>query len=304
MSGGVITTGAHPKALWPGVKNWFGRAYDEYEAQYPDLVDEETSEKAYEEEVESTGFGLATTKPQGESITYDSDSQGYTARYTHVVYGIGYVVTEEELEDNLYADVSRRRAPDLAFSLRQTKENVVANKYNRAFNSSYTGGDGKELLATDHPSLSGSQSNELSTPADLSESSIEDLVTQIRQAKNSRGMAIRLQPKSLVVPVQLDFEAHRILDSVQQSGTANNDINVLRSTKVIPQGIKCNQYLTSDSQWYIRTNARHGMKLFKRRAVVFKMDNDFDTANAKAKATERYAVGWTDWRGLYGSAGV
>lgn len=301
---GIITTGAHPKALWPGVKNWFGRAYDEYEAQYPDLVDTDTSEKAYEEEVESTGFGLATVKPQSESITYDSDSQGYTSRYTPVVYGIGYIVTEEELDDNLYADVSRRRAPDLAFSLRQTKENVVANKYNRGFNSNYAGGDGKELLATDHPSLSGSQANELATAADISEAAIEDLVTQIRQAKNSRGMAIRLQPQSIVVPVQLDFETHRILDSVQQSGSANNDVNVLRSSKIIPKGITCNQYLTSDSAWFIRTNARHGLKLFQRKPVVFKMDNDFDTSNAKAKATERYSVGHTDWRALFGTPGV
>lgn len=304
MAGGIITTGAHPKALWPGVKNWFGRAYDEYEAQYPDLVEVDTSEKAYEEEVESTGFGLATTKPQGESITYDSDSQGYTARYTPVVYGIGYIVTEEELDDNLYADVSRRRAPDLAFSLRQTKENVVANKYNRAFNASYTGGDGVTLLSTSHPSLAGNWSNKLSTPADFSESACEDLVTQIRQAKNSRGMAIRLQPVSLHVPVQLDFEAHRVLDSVLQNDSANNAINVLRSTKVIPKGVVCNQYFTSDSAWFIRTNARHGLKLFQRKDVAFKMDNDFDTSNAKAKATERYSVGWTDPRALYGSEGV
>jgi hypothetical protein len=304
MAGGIITTGAHPKALWPGVKNWFGRAYDEYEAQYPDLVEELDSDKAYEEEVESTGFGLATVKPQGEAITYDADSQGVTSRYTHVVYGIGYIVTEEELDDNLYADVSKRRAPDLAFSLRQTKENVVANKFNRAFNTSFTGADGKALCVTDHPSLIGNQSNRLTTDADFSESACEDLVTQIRQAKNSRGMAIKLQPVSLHVPVQVDFEAHRVLDSVLQNDTANNAINVLRSQKIIPKGIFCNQYFTNDSAWFIKTNARHGMKLFQRKAVAFKMDNDFDTSNAKAKATERYAVGWTDWRGYFGTQGV
>lgn len=300
----VITTGAHPKSLMPGVRNWFGRAYDEYQPQYVELVDVETSDKAYEEEVESTGFGLATTKPQGDSITYDSDAQGYTSRYTPVVYGIGFIVTEEELEDNQYADVSRRRAPDLAFSLRQTKENVVANKYNRAFNSTYAGGDGKELLATDHPSLNGDWSNELATPADFAEQPLEDLLIQIGNAKNSRGMRIRLQAKSLIVPNQLRFEAHRVLMSNKQSGNANNDANAVKDMGIFTKGAAVNNYLTSDSSWFVRTNARHGLKLFQRRAVQLKTDEEFDTSNAKWKATERYAVGHTDPRALYGSAGV
>lgn len=301
---GAITTGLHPKALWPGVKAWFGRAYDEYQPQYTDLVDVETSDKAYEEEVESTGFGLAGIKPQGNSINYDSDSQGYTARYTHVTYGIGYMVTEEELEDDLYADVSKRRAPDLAFALRQTKENVVANKFNRAFNSAYKGGDGKEMIATDHPTLHGDQSNELATAADLSESAIEDMVTQIRQATNARGLKIRLQPVSLHIPTGLEWEANRILMSVLQNDTANNAINVLKATGAIPQGIKPNQYFTSSSAWFIKTNARHGAKLFQRRAVKLERDNDFDTSNAKVKSTERYSVGHSDWRCYYGTPGV
>src|SRR3990167_1247542 len=163
---GVITTGNHPKALWPGVAFWFGRTYDEYSPEYTDLVDTDTSDKMYEEGVESTGFGLATVKPQGESISYDSDSQGYTKRFTHLVYGIGYMVTEEELEDNQYEEVSKRRAPDLAFSLRQTKENVVALMYSRGFNSSYPQGDAKEWFATDHPTMDGTQSNELANAAD------------------------------------------------------------------------------------------------------------------------------------------
>lgn len=300
----VITTGLHPKALWPGVRGWFGRAYDEYQPQYTDLVDVETSDKAYEEEVESTGFGMAAVKPQGNSISYDSDSQGYTARYTHVTYGIGYMVTEEELEDNLYAEVSARRAPDLAFALRQTKENVVANKFNRAFNSNYPGGDAKEMCATDHPSINGSQSNELATPADLSEASIEDMVTQIRQATNARGLKIRLQAQSLHVPSGLEFEAHRILNSVLQNDTANNAVNVLKMTGAIPKGIKVNQYFTSSTAWFIRTNARRGAKLFQRRPVKLSKDNDFDTSNAKVKATERYSVGHSDWRCYYGTAGV
>lgn len=301
---GAITTGLHPKALWPGVKAWFGRSYDEYEPQYMDLVDVETSDKAYEEEVESTGFGLAAIKPQGNSINYDSDSQGYTKRYTHVTYGIGYMVTEEELEDNLYAEVSKRRAPDLAFALRQTKENVVANVFNRAFNSSYTGGDGKEMCATDHPTLNGNQSNELTNAADLSEAAIEDLIIQIRQATNARGLKIRLQPQSLHIPTDLEFEASRILMSVLQNDTANNAVNVLKATGALPKGIKVNQYLTSSTAWFIRTNARQGAKLLQRRPVRLSKDNDFDTENAKAKATERYSVGWSDWRCYYGTPGV
>lgn len=301
---GAITTGLHPKALWPGVKAWFGRAYDEYEPQYMDLADVETSDKAYEEEVETTGFGLASIKPQGNSLNYDSDSQGYTKRYTHVTYAIGYMVTEEELEDNLYAEVSKRRAPDLAFALRQTKENVVANIFNRAFNSNYPGGDSKEFIATDHSTLYGNQSNELATAADLSEAAIEDMVIQIRQATNARGLKIRLQPRSLHVPTDLEFEANRILMSVLQNDTANNAVNVLKATGAIPQGIKVNQYLTSATAWFMRTNARHGAKLFQRRPVRVAKDNDFDTSNAKTKASERYSVGWSDWRAYYGTPGV
>jgi hypothetical protein len=300
----AITTGLHPKALWPGVLAWFGRAYDEYSPQYVDLVDVETSDKSYEEEVETTGFGMAGIKSQGASINYDSDSQGYTARYTHVTYGIGYMVTEEELEDNQYAEVSKRRAPDLAFALRQTKENVVANKFNRAFNSSYTGGDGVELCSTAHVTMYGNQSNRLATDADLSEAAIEDMIIQIRQATNARGLKIRLQPQSLHIPTNLEFEAYRILNSVLQNDTANNAVNVLKATGALPKGIKSNQYLTDVDAWFIRTNARHGMKLFQRRGVKVAKDNDFDTSNAKVKATERYSVGWSDWRCYYGTPGV
>ena len=303
MNGGIITTGNHPAALWPGVNAFFGRAYDEYEPQYTALVDVETSDKKYEEEVESTGFGLAHVKPESASITYDSDGQGYTARYTHVTYGLGYTVTEEELEDNLYEAVSKRRAPDLAFALRQTKENVVANVYNRATNASYTGGDGVSLGSTSHPTPNGTQSNRLATDADLSEAAIEDMVIQIRQAKNARGMRIKLMPRSLVVPAQLEFEAARILNSVLQNDTANNAVNVLKAMGTIPR-VDVNQYLTSSTRWFIRTNARHGLKLFQRRKVKFENDSEFDTSNAKAKATERYSTGWTDWRAIYMTDGV
>lgn len=300
----VITTGAHPKALWPGIKEWWGRSYAEHQEEYPDLFDQETSDKAYEEDAEISGFGLAPVKSQGSAINYDTESQGSVTRYTHVAYALGYIVTFEELRDDLYEVVSKRRAKMLAFSMRQTKENVAANVYNRAFNSAYVGGDGQPLISASHPTLSGNQSNQLTTAADLSEASIEDLTIQIMQATNSRGLKISLMPKSLHVPVQLWYEANRILKSVLQSDTANNNINVLKATNVFPQGIKMNHYFTSATAWFIRTNAPTGMKHYVRDPVMFDQDNDFDTKNAKAASYERYSFGWSDWRGTFGTPGV
>jgi hypothetical protein len=192
----------------------------------------------------------------------------------------------------------------LAFSFRQTKENVAANVYNRAFNTSYTGGDGKALLVTDHPSLAGNWSNTLSTAADLSEASLEDLCVQIMNATNSRGLKIGLMPRSLIIPTAYAFEAQRILKSTQQSGTANNDINALRSMGVFPDGVKVNHYLTDTDAFFIRTNAPQGMKLFQRVSAEFAQDGDFDTGNLKYKGYERYSVGWTDPRALFGSSGA
>jgi hypothetical protein len=300
----IITTGSHPKALWPGVAAWFGRQYDEFKAEYTDLFDTETSDKNYEEDVQLTGFGLAPSKAEGSSITYDSETQGFTKRYTHTVYGSGYMVTREEMEDNKYEEVSKRRAQALAFAMRQTKENVCANVYNRAFNTSYTGGDGKRLLTTDHPSIAGDWSNVLATAADLSESALEDMIIQIMNAKNDRGLRISLMPKALIVSPSDWFNANRILKSTLQNDTANNGINALKATNALPGGIVVNHYLTDADAWFIRTNAPRGMLYFQRRAYEFVQDNDFDTENAKAKATERYSCGWTDPRGLYGSAGA
>lgn len=303
MAGGVITTGNHPRALFPGINAWFGRDYDEYTPEWKDLVDEETSDKAYEEEVESIGFGLAAVKPQGRGFNYDTDSQGYTSRYTHLMYATGYIVTEEELEDNLYIQVSKKRAPELAFSLHQTKENVVASMYNRAFNALYVGGDGVPLLSAAHPTKGGPQSNLLANSADVSEAAFEDIAIQIGQIRNPRGMLVKLLPQSLHVSVSQEFEAARVLKSVLQNDTGLNSINVLRLNNTFPKGIKVNHFFTSDSAWFVRTNAKDSLKLFQRRAVKFERDSDFDTSNAKAKATERYSRGWSDWRGLFGSPG-
>jgi len=300
----VNTTGSHPKALWPGVYEWFGQTYGRYAPEWTQLVDKATSRKNYEETVQSTTFGLAPVKSEGSSVSYTDNQQGYTTRAVHVVYGLGYIVTRENMEDGLYMEVSLKGASLLSESMHQTKENVVANMYNRAFNSSYTFGDGKELLANDHPNTTGGTfSNELSTAAALSEASMEDLIIQIGQAEDDAGLKIQLRPRCLIIPINQQFEAHRILKSVQQSGTANNDANALRDMNVFPEGIKVNHYLTDTNNWFIRTDIkRGGLKLFQRRALEFTQDNDFDTENAKAKCTERYSVTAGDPRALYGSS--
>lgn len=301
---GIILTGNHPKALWPGIKAWWGRVYDEHPTEYTDLFDMDTSRQNYEEDVQVTGFGLAPVKPQSVSVSYDTESQGYVSRYTHVVYGLGYIVSREELEDGLYVTVSKRRAQALAFSMRQTKEIVSANIYNRAFNTGYLGGDASSLITTVHATKSGNQSNQLTVASDISEAAIEDLMIQMAQATNDRGLKISLLPKSLHVHPSDWFEANRILESVLQNNTAINAVNVLRATNAIPEGIKMNHYFTDTDAWFLRTNAPRGLIMFQRRPIEFTQDNDFDTENAKAKNTERYSVGWTDWRALWGSAGA
>ncbi len=299
----VINTGTHPKALWPGVKSWFGLEYDRHDPQWPELFEQDTSEKRYEEEVENVGFGMATVKPEGEALAYDSTSQGYVSRYTHVAYAIGYMVTHEEMKDNLYEEVSRRRAPDLAFAMRQTEEWTHANVYNRAFSSTYTGGDTKALCASDHPSLYGSQSN-LLTAADLSEVAIEDALTAIGNAVDGRGRKINLKGMTLHISTSDQFEAARILKSVQQNDTANNAINAIKAMGMLPGGAKVNNYFTSTTAWFIRTNVRRGMRHFTREAASFDQDNDFDTKNAKAAVYARWSQGWSDWRGVWGNQGA
>jgi len=299
----VIGSGNHPKALWPGVYVFWGLEYARHNDQTADLFDVKTSEKAYEELVQSTSFGLAQVKPQGGSITYDSHQQGYVTRVIHTVYGLGYIVTEEELDDNMYMEVSQGRVSSLAFSMFTTDQIVGANVYNRAGNNAYTFGDGKELLATDHPNTTGGTfSNELNPGAALSETALEDLLIQIGLAKNDRGLQIALQGQSLHVPVNLQFEAERILKSSLQNDTANNAVNAIRSMGLLPGGIKANNYFTDTNNWFIRTNVpTGGLCKFVRRGIRFEKDNDFDTGNAKAKATYRHSYTVADPRSLYGS---
>jgi hypothetical protein len=299
----VITTGTHPKALWPGIKAFWGRSYNEHPVEYLDLYDKQTSDKAYEEEVEITGFGLAPVKPQGSQIFYDLEVQGPVSRFTHVAYALGYIVTYEELRDDLYEVVSKRRAAQLSFSMRQTKENVLAGLYNLSFSGTSLGADGQPLISASHPTLAGLQSN-LGTSADMSETAIEDLVVQVMQCQNNRGMRISALPMSLHVGPQMWFEANRIYNSVLQNDSANNAINVLKATGTFPKGIKINHYFTSPTAFFIRTNIPNGLTYFERDPISFDQDNDFDTKNAKAACYERYSAFWADWRALYGNPGV
>ncbi len=305
---GVITTINFAKDLVPGVKTWFGVKYKEYPIEYLDIFEKILSTRAFEDEAGVTGMGLAAVKTEGSGIAYDDTEQGFVSRYTHVTYGLGFIITREMYEDGIAVTVSLRRANALAFSIRQTKEIIGANVLNRAFNSDYTMGvtsDGKELCATDHPNKSGGTwSNELSTPADLSEAALEQACIDISNFTTDRGLKIAIMPQKLIIPSELEFDAMRILESVGQSGTANNDINVIKASKKFPGGVKVNHYLTNADAWFISTNCPDGMKYMERRADAFGTENDFDTENAKFKATFRCSFGWSDPRGIFGSPGA
>lgn len=302
--GGVITTGAHPKALWPGIKTWWGRQYAEHEQEYPEIFDVETSDKAYEEDVEISGFGVLREKDQGAGLNYDAEVQGSVTRYTHVAYAGGYIVTFEELRDDLYEVVSKRRAGMLAFAGRQTEEIIAANVFNQAFNSAFKGGDGTSMISTTHPTISGNQSNQLSTSADLSELAIEDLGVQVMQATDYRGNKISLIPQCLLISPAQWYDANRILHSVLQNDTSTNAINVIKATGMFPKGIVVNHYLLSSTAFFIRTNAPYGTRFLWRDKPIFDTDNEFDTKNAKAALYMRFSCGWTDWRGWFASQGM
>jgi hypothetical protein len=300
----VITSGNHPRLLWPGVKAILGISYNEIPTQWSQVFKKGDSDKSYEILVEGTGFGLAPVKAEGAAVTYDSHTQQSTTTLTNVTYALGAIVTREEIEDNKYEKFGKARAKALGWSMRQTKEVVGANIFNRAFNSSYLGGDGKELCATDHPSVAGNWSNELNPSADLSEAALESLITQIRQAKNNRGLHIGLQPKKLLVPPEEEFNAERFVNSVLRPGTSNNDVNAIRSMGKLPEGVFCWTFLDQTDDWFILTDCPDGVMMLQRRAYEADKDNDFDTENAKMKATERYVFGWGDPRAVYGSAGA
>jgi hypothetical protein len=283
-----------------GVQEWWGREYKKHPETWRKLFEVSSSDKSYEEDVELTGFGLVPVKAEGDSISYDSEQQGYVTRYTNVTYGMGYIVTQEAIEDDQYTQVSKRRSSALAFSAQTTKETVHANIFNRAFSNSFVGGDGVELCGS-HSTLAGSVSNELSVAADLSEASLEDLCIQIMNATNSRGLRIALEPQKLLVAPANYFNARRIIESELQNDTANNAKNIVGT--MFRGGLVCWTFLTDPDAWFVLTDCPAGLKHLRRRAGVFAQDNDFDSANAKAKFSERYSCGWTDWRSTWGSEG-
>ena len=302
---GIITQSSFAKALWPGVNAWYGKAYNEYPVEWDKLFSKDSTNRAYVEDVGMTGLGLAAIKAEGAPIQYDSERQGFITRYTMITYALGFIVTREAFDDDQYDVVAPRRAQGLAFSMRQTKELVGANVYNRAVTGGFVGGDGVTLFNRNHPAINGpAQSNMPAVDVDLSEAVLEQAFIDISLLKNDRGLQISLIPESIHIHPTYEFELARIMKSVGRVGTANNDINALKELNKFPKGMHINHYFTDLDAWYIRTNAPHGMKYFERRADSFDMDNDFDTENAKFKATGRYAFGWTDWRGIYGCMGA
>lgn len=307
----VITRASFAKALWPGLNAWYGNSYNEHPLEWKQLgFNMDTSKQAYEEDVGVSMFGLAAEKSEGHAVINDSARQTYLTRYTHVVYGKGFIITREQYEDNLYPKVGLRKAQALAFGMRQTKEINGANIFNRAFNSSYTGGDGVELCSLLHPHFyvtAGADStwkNEPTTPADLSETALEQACIDIGKWTDDRGLKIAVKPQGISVPVDLQFEIERILGNSNRPATAERDINALVKMGKFPKGYSVNHYLTDTNAWFIHNGIKNGLCHFQRRGMEFTIDNDFDTENAKYKATERYVFGWTDPRDVYGSPGA
>jgi len=292
------------KELEPGLNALFGLEYDRYENQHTEIFDTENSDRAFEEEVMLSGFGSAQVKPEGSSVNYDDATETFTARYTHETLALAFSITEEAVEDNLYDKISSRYTKALARSMSNAKQVKGANILNRAFNSSYTGGDGLELCSTAHVTLGGNVKNELSTAADLNETSLEQALIDIAGMKDERGMKISLNGAKMIIPVNLQFTAERLMKSSQRVATADNDINAVKSMGMIPQGYVVNNFLTDTDAWFIKTDAPNGMKHFQRTPVSTKMEGDFDTGNVRYKARERYSFGWSDWRGIFGSPGA
>jgi len=292
------------KELEPGLNALFGLEYDRYENQDKEIFDSESSDRAFEEEVMLGGFANAAVKPEGQGVSYEDAQETYTARYTNETIALAFSLTEEAVEDNLYDKLSTRYTKALARSMANTKQVKAANILNRAFNTSYLGGDDKELCATDHPTLSGDQKNELSTAADLNETSLEQALIDIADMKDERGLKIALRGMKMIIPVNLQFVAERLMKSAGRVGTADNDINAIKSMGMVPEGYVVNNFLTDTDAWFLKTDAPNGMKHFTRAPIRTAMEGDFDTGNVRYKARERYSFGWSDWRGIFGSPGA
>jgi hypothetical protein len=293
------------KELEPGLNALFGLEYKNYENQHTEIFDIENSDRAFEEEVMLSGFANAAVKAEGSAVTFDTANEAFTSRYTHETIALAFAITEEAIEDNLYDRIATRYTKALARSMAQTKQIKAANVLNNGFNSSFPGGDGKELFATDHPTQSaGTLANELSTSADLSETSLEQAMIDIAAFKDERGFKIAARGLKLIIPSELQFTAERILRSPARVGTADNDLNALSSKGMLPQGYVVNNYLTDTDAFFIKTDVPNGMKMFNRANLKTAMEGDFDTGNVRYKARERYSFGFSDWRGMFGSPGA
>jgi hypothetical protein len=294
------------KELLPGLNALFGLEYARYGEQHAEIFETESSDRSFEEETKLSGFGAAPVKNEGASIAYDNAQEAFTARYEHQTIAMGFSITEEAMEDNLYDSLSTRYTKALARAMAYTKQVKAASVLNNAFSGSgVTYGDGKTLCATDHPLVSGgTNSNTPATPADLNETSLEAAVIQIAAWTDERGLLIAAKPRKLVVPPALQFVATRLLETELRPATADNDINALRSMGSVPEGYTVNNYLTDSNAWFLLTDVPNGLKHFVRVPMQTSMDADFDTGNARYKARERYSFGVSDALGIFGSPGA
>jgi hypothetical protein len=292
------------KELEPGLNALFGLEYKNYENQHTQIYSIESSDRAFEEEVMESGFGEAPVKTEGAGVSYDQAQEVYTARYTHETIALAFSLTEEAVEDNLYDRLSARYTKALARSMAQTKQIKAAAVLNGAFTTSI-GGDGVALCSTAHPTLGGPNlSNTLATPADLSETALEQALIDIQAFTDERGLKIAVQGLKLIIPKELQFTADRILKSTLRVGTADNDLNAIKNMGMVPQGYTINNFLTDPEAYFIKTDAPNGMKMFERVSMKTGFEGDFDTGNVRYKARERYSFGFSDPRGLFGSPGA
>jgi len=293
------------KELEPGLNAIFADEVDLYDKEHVVLFSTESSDRSFEEEVLWTGLGGAVVKAEGAPVSYDDGQESWVARYNHETIALAFAITEEAMEDNLYESSSKRLTKSLARAMAHTKQTKAANVFNNAFSSSYTGGDGKELLATDHPLINNNTAaNEPTTAVDLSETALENAYIDIANFTDDRNIPTSYQPKSLHIPVQLVFVAERLLMTPGRVGTADNDISALYSRKTFGGGYHVNHRFTDTDAWFVRTDCPNGLKMFERVAMSTKMEGDFETGNMRYKARERYSFGWSNWRSLYGSPGA
>ncbi len=293
------------KELLPGLNALFGLEYKRYADEHTEIFDVENSDRSFEEELKLSGFGVAPVKMEGNGIAYDHAQEAWTARYTHETIALGFSITEEAVEDNLYDSLSARYTKALARAMAYTKQVKAAAILNNGFSSSFAGGDGKELLATDHPTVNGTvNSNEPAVAADLNETSLEDAIIQISKWTDERGLLIAARPVKMIIPVDLQWVATRLLKTELRVGTADNDINALKTNGAIPGGYTINHWLTDPDAWFLKTDVPDGLKHFVRAPLKTGMDTDFDTGNYRYKARERYSFGWSDPLGIFGSPGA